>query len=101
MPSMKIFSRCCSSLLTILVAICGSVALAQEKSFDPTSIEFQHLRPATPKPIKRAKKGVDASPSPRAAPASAQPEESNPSAWSGTYVGGNVGAATGDENNSR
>jgi hypothetical protein len=101
MLSMKIFWRCPSILPAILVATCGSFAHAQEKSFDPSTVELQHFRSAAPKPTKRAQKVVVPSANPPAGPASAQREGASPSAWSGVYGGGNVGAASGDEKNSR
>ena len=101
MRSMKIFCCCSSILPAILVAICSSLAHAQEKAFDPSAVEFQRFRHATPRPTKRAKKGVATSASPPASPASTQREEANPSAWNGTYGGVNAGAAIGDEKNSR
>ena len=98
MPSVKIFWRGLPISMATLVAVCGSPAQAQEKAFDPATVEFQHSGQAARKPMRRAKKSSAAS---AKSPAPVQREEANPSAWSGAYGGLNAGAATGDEKNGR
>ncbi|MFY9658072.1 MAG: hypothetical protein WAK01_16085 [Methylocystis sp.] len=102
MPSIKLCRRASSIFVATIVAMCSSsLALAQEKAFDPSAVEFQRFGHVAPEPTRRSKEGVTAPARPPDAPAPyTQRQEAAPSNWNGTYVGVNAGAAT-DEKNGR
>jgi len=93
----KICKRSFSILVVAVVAMSGPLALAEERSFDPTTAEFQQYndgaQAAASKSKRRARKAAATPSKPSDSPASHTGDEEAPqSTWGGTYVGANVGA---------
>ena len=97
MPLSKICKRSFSILVVSVVAMSTPSALAEDRSFDPTTAEFQQFNDAAPaaasKSKPRARKAAATPSKPSDSPAShAREEEAPQSNWGGTYVGANAGA---------
>ncbi len=97
MPLSKICKRSFSILVVSVVAMSAPSALAEDRSFDPTTAEFQQYNDAAPaaasKAKPRARKAAVTPSKPSDSPASHAREEETPqSDWGGTYVGANAGA---------
>jgi len=101
MPPSEICKRCFSTLLAV-VAMSGSLARAEEKTFHPRALEFKQrdagARTAASKSQRRARKAAATPSRPSDSPAShPREEETPPAGWSGIYGGVNAGAAAAGE----